>query len=269
MKAKPNGLGREYGDQFADEGVASVYHARPEIPEGVFDTLVELAPADNLSLLDLGCGTGEVAVPMSERLESVDAVDPSAAMLEFARKRIEEIGRVQNLRLIRSYAEDFSSERKCGLIVAANSIHWTDWTVMFANLPLMLDSCGYLVVVESGDFVGPWHEEFSALLPQFSTNKDFEPYCVFEELRARRLWQVSGEKRFLRKGVRKSVDAFLDIIHSRNGFSRQRMGESLLVFDDEVRAILDKYVVEGELVGETSARVVWGRPFVMASFDRD
>jgi ubiquinone/menaquinone biosynthesis C-methylase UbiE len=50
-----------------------------------FDFCVKIAE-EALSVLDLGCGTGELAVALA-RDRSVTAVDPAAAMLEIGRKR--------------------------------------------------------------------------------------------------------------------------------------------------------------------------------------
>src|SRR4051812_7191388 len=60
------------------------YYARfrPPYPAEAFDMIVdylELEPGS--SVIDLGCGTGQVAIPMAQRGHSVWAVDPSAEML--------------------------------------------------------------------------------------------------------------------------------------------------------------------------------------------
>src|SRR5690349_5567583 len=56
--------------------------------EPFWDVLRLIQWAPQLKIVDLGCGTGELSVILSERLDAeVDAMDSSAAMLEKALPR--------------------------------------------------------------------------------------------------------------------------------------------------------------------------------------
>jgi len=74
-------------EEFNDPRLVAVYDAwdedRGDIP--FFIDLAAHAAAE--SVLDLGCGTGALAVELARRGHQVTGVDPSAAMLEFARRR--------------------------------------------------------------------------------------------------------------------------------------------------------------------------------------
>lgn len=71
---------------FADPRLASVYDAcNPPTPDGAF--YLELAGAEPVALLDLGCGTGRLAVSWAARGHAVTGVDPAESMLEVARSR--------------------------------------------------------------------------------------------------------------------------------------------------------------------------------------
>jgi len=258
MKEKPKGLSRKYGDQFSDQCIVDVYRSRPAIPCPLFSRLQELMPSANKTLLDLGCGTGEVAIPMSSCTASVDAVDPSSAMIARARLIAHEESATLNLH--NCYAEDFDYSARYGMIVAANSIHWTDWEVLFSRLPDALDPDGFLVIIESGDLNGPWNSEISRLIPKYSTNEEFEPYSIFEELRNRNLFLQHGEEEFIEGNLKQSVSRYIDTIHSRNGFSRDRMGRRSQEFDLNVREILKEFSEDEILTGETRARIAWGKP---------
>lgn len=63
---------------FGDE-VAGFYHRyRRGYPPAVFDTLAEifgLTPDD--IVVDLGCGTGQLTLPIAARVRAVAGVDPS------------------------------------------------------------------------------------------------------------------------------------------------------------------------------------------------
>ena len=66
------------------------YYARYRrgYPAGVFDAIIagfDLTPSSEI--LDLGCGTGNVAIPLAERGFLIHAVDPEPEMLAEGRKR--------------------------------------------------------------------------------------------------------------------------------------------------------------------------------------
>jgi len=57
-------------------------------PAAVFDTIISrFALHPNSGILDLGCGTGNVAIPLAERGFCVHAVDPEPEMLAEGRRR--------------------------------------------------------------------------------------------------------------------------------------------------------------------------------------
>ena len=88
MLPKPKHLGPEYAAQFADRSVVAAYRHRPPYPAEVFEVLAGLiaaTPYTTRAVLDAGCGTGDVARNLVSRVDRLDAVDPSAAMLEAGR----------------------------------------------------------------------------------------------------------------------------------------------------------------------------------------
>ena len=57
-----------------------------------------------------------------------------------------------------------------------------------------------------------------------------------------------------------SIDDYVDSIHARNGFSRDRMApEAAAEFDAKVKALLQARYPDG-LQGEIRSSVVWGKP---------
>lgn len=71
---------------FADPRLARLYDALNPVEEDLLG-LVEFAGDRSLRVLDLGCGTGRLALMLAERGHDVVGVDPAAAMLEVARTR--------------------------------------------------------------------------------------------------------------------------------------------------------------------------------------
>ncbi len=79
------GYGRStYGDRFAD--VYDRWYGEQRQPTGMVDLVAELAGPGG-RVLELGVGTGRLAVPLAERDLRVTGVDASSAMLEQLRAR--------------------------------------------------------------------------------------------------------------------------------------------------------------------------------------
>lgn len=80
-------------DPFASAAAHYASH-RPAYGEAAIEHLAERFDLDGTGhVLDLGCGTGEIAVPLSAHAGAVVGMDPSAPMLREARRRAREAGR--------------------------------------------------------------------------------------------------------------------------------------------------------------------------------
>jgi ubiquinone/menaquinone biosynthesis C-methylase UbiE len=71
---------------FADPQLTRLYDALNPIGDDQLG-LVELAGDEPLRVLDLGCGTGRLALRLAERGHDLVGVDPATAMLQIARAR--------------------------------------------------------------------------------------------------------------------------------------------------------------------------------------
>lgn len=257
---KPRHLEAEYGAQFKDRSVAAAYMNRPPYPAEVFDVLESLVVGEPRVVLDLGSGTGELTIPLASRLDRVDGVDQSEAMLEMAKTRPGwDRG---NIRWIRHTAEDFKYDEQYGLIVAGVSLHWMDWYAVLPRMARSMSEDAFLAIVGGREEVNfPWQEELKVLYSRYSTNRDFEPYNFIDELTQRSLFEVVGRKQTAPVTHRQAVDDYIEKIHSRNGFSRERMtAESAAAFDSEVRAALAPHVNDGVVAFDVVTTITWGRP---------
>ena len=131
---KPRHLGPDYASQWQDAGMARAYVRRPPYPEETFDILQSLlAPGCPSAVLDVGAGTGDLARPLSLEIDRVDAVEPSAAMIDVGRHRTSH-GHAANLRWIQAPIEAAELDPPYGLAVAGESIHWTNWNAAFPRI---------------------------------------------------------------------------------------------------------------------------------------
>src|SRR5437588_12879297 len=81
MLPKPAYLTKENAARFEDLSVAERYPFRLPYPSESFDILFGLITDEPRAVLDVGTGTGDIARNMVTRVERVDAVDRSDAMI--------------------------------------------------------------------------------------------------------------------------------------------------------------------------------------------
>jgi SAM-dependent methyltransferase len=86
MIQKPTYLASENAEPFQDKSVVQAYRHRPPYPAEVFDILAGLISAEPRRVLDVGCGTGNIARNLVERVEWLDAVDVSQQMIEYGKQ---------------------------------------------------------------------------------------------------------------------------------------------------------------------------------------
>ena len=208
----------------------------------------------------LGCGTGDVTIPLGERVDSIVGVDPSASMLAVASTRPGADN--PSVRWVESSAEEFEFQGPYSLVVAAESLHWMDWPVVLPKIAAALHSEGFLVLALDRQLVEvPWASGLAEIIPRYSTNQRYQPYDLVEELTRRGLFEEVGRHATTPVPFTQSVDEYVKSFHSRNGFSRERMsGDQVEEFDETVRALVERYCENGRV--RSSARVVlaWGRP---------
>ncbi len=124
MLPKPAHLGEVYAAQFKDAAVVEVYRHRPEYPEEVFDILAGLIRNTPSTVLDVGCGRGEIARRLLPFAERVDAVDFSERMLLAGRALPG--GDSPRLRWIHGAAEEAETYPPYALVTAGASLHWME-----------------------------------------------------------------------------------------------------------------------------------------------
>ena len=223
MQPKPSHLGPQYAAQYADPGFAAAYPHRPPHPAEIFAILTGLITETPRAVLDAGCGTGELARALAPLVDRVDAVDPAAAMLALGRTLPG--GTAPNVHWVLGGMEDAPLRPPYALVTAGDSLHWMEWSVVFPRFRAALSPAGYLALAsrEAPDL--PWDGELRALLRRYSTNRAFRPggYSLLAELDTRGLFRVEGERRTAPAPFQQPVDAYVESLHARNGFSRDRM----------------------------------------------
>ncbi|HET8524978.1 MAG TPA: class I SAM-dependent methyltransferase [Thermomicrobiales bacterium] len=256
---KPDHLAPEFARQFQDASVVASYHHRPPYPDAVFDILDGLIQDEPRTVLDVGAGTGAIARLMAQRGARVDAVDPSAGMIENGRKLPG--GDHPDLTWIAGMAEDAPLRPPYALITAAASLHWMEWFVVLPRFRDLLTPHGVLAIILEREGPYPWYAEVLPVIQRTSTNRTFRPYNVVDELETRELFRQLGRRGTDPQPYTRSVDEYVESFHARNGLSRDRLEpEAARAFDRDVAAIVGPYAIDGVLALRVAADVIWDMP---------
>ncbi|MGN2636433.1 class I SAM-dependent methyltransferase [Nocardia takedensis] len=103
-------------------GAAEYYSRyRPAYPQPLFDDLLHHAGEGGV-LVDLACGTGEIAIPLHTRFAHVHAVDLEPDMIEVGRAKAEQVG-ATNISWTTGKAEDLAVDEPAQLVTIGNAFH--------------------------------------------------------------------------------------------------------------------------------------------------
>jgi SAM-dependent methyltransferase len=259
MQPKPEDFGIHYAEEFKSQQVVDAYRNRPPYPSEVFDILSRLITDEPRAVLDVGAGSGDLARHLVDFVERVDAVDFSQNML--ARGKQLPNGNHPHLNWMYGRVEEVPLTPPYALITAGSSIHWTDWPVAFPRFRSLLTSNGHLALIYRRTLPMPWDDDLRKLHALFSTRRGSRSSKVAQELEIRGFFHPQGQTETAPIPFLQSIDDFIEGLHSRSSFSRQRMGSQLATdFDQQVRTILAPYAQNGMLSLRVIGTVTWGTP---------
>jgi SAM-dependent methyltransferase len=251
-------LKRALGAVWREPEVARVYRYRPAYPPPVFDILRRLI-VEPRTVLDAGCGTGSLTRHLTSFATRIDAVDPSAAMIEEARRLPG--GNDPHIAWIVGAAETAPLHPPYGLITTGQSLHWMDHDVVMPRFRDALAPGGCLVATDiEWEYAPAWRDQLIAIVKRYSPvdSKLFDA-DLFGDLAHRGLFERSGFQRTSLVPVDLSIDEFINALHSTSSLSRVTLRERTDAFADEVRALFASLGLDRARFA-VGGNVVWGRP---------
>lgn len=253
---------RSLAATFAHVGVALAYRHRPPYPAEVFDLLESLVTDRPRRVLDLGAGEGALARPLAARVDRVDAVDVSAAMVEAGRRRPG--GDRANLHWIVGAVEECELGGPYALVTAGASLHWMDWRPTMARLVAATTEGAYLAIVEHQPRGLPWRDELLAVIRRHSRSPRHDPgFSLPDVLAADGCFRPAGRVETEPVPFRQSVADYVEQFHSTASLARELMpADEAAEFDAAVTDLVTPWAADGVLDLSVVATVVWGRPAV-------
>jgi len=147
------------------------YYARHRAgyPPGFFDHVATRFRLDSTqTVLDLGCGTGQIAIPLAPHVARVLAVDPEPAMLDEG-ERLAQERRIGNIDWVLgdSYHLDDLGLPELTMVMIGAAFHWMDRDAVLAELNRFVLPGGAVVIASHGapgtSTSSPWDDAIAAI----------------------------------------------------------------------------------------------------------
>jgi ubiquinone/menaquinone biosynthesis C-methylase UbiE len=230
-------------------GTAPYYDRfRAPYTRAAIDFIIErFSLSQGMRALDLGCGPGTIAIPLSYSVAEAIAVDPDADMIAEGQRLAGLRGR-QNIRWLRSRAEDI--QLGAGLFRVATigqAFHWMDRDEVLRRLAILIADGGGLALVNPGkrrpqeswepvahqivaEFLGP-RTRHPKSNPQ---EPEHEPALVRSEY-----FSKFTAHEFL-STITRDIDSIIGCVYSMSSSARPWFGDTAETFEAKLtKALLD------------------------------
>jgi SAM-dependent methyltransferase len=230
------------------------YYARfrPGYPDAFFRHVVARFGLDGTgTLLDLGCGTGHLALPLAAHVAGVIGLDPEPEMLAEAAAAADRAG-VRNARWLRGgdrdldrLGDDLGAVR---LVTIGRAFHWMDQDATLRSLARIVVPTGGLVVVSDTERIwnraGAWQEAVQAVIRRWlgpaqraGSGTRATPHDPFDEILARSPFaRVETYELTYRREA--TVEEIVGYLYSTSYCSPAVLGENREPFEAELRRTL-------------------------------
>jgi ubiquinone/menaquinone biosynthesis C-methylase UbiE len=228
-------------------GTAPYYDRfRAPYAKAAIDFIVERYNLSNdVRVLDLGCGPGTIAIPLSYTVDEVVAVDPDADMIAEGRRLAALRGR-QNIQWLRSRAEDTSLGAEMFRVATiGQAFHWMDRDEVLRNLAILIADGGGLALVNTGKrrpqdswepvadqivskFLGP-RARHPKSNPQEPEN---EPALVRSE------YFSKFTSREFPSTITRDINSIIGCVYSKSSSARPLFGDNVKKFEAELTKAL-------------------------------
>lgn len=195
--------------------------------------------------LDLGCGPGTIAIPLSCFVAEVVAVDPDAEMIAEGQRLAASRGR-QNISWLRSRAEEIS--RGAGPFQVATigqAFHWMDRDEVLRKLAILTADGGGVALVNPGRRrpQESWEPIADRVVTRFLGPRTRHPKANPQEpehepaLRRSECFSTFTKHEFP-STITRDIDSIIGCIYSKSGSARPLFGGQAEAFEAELSKAL-------------------------------
>lgn len=213
--------------------IGNKYNKTRQADRLLVDKLVHfLKPNQNATYLDIGCGTGNYTIALSQKGFNFLGIDPSINMLEKAKARESNV----KWKVGKSNDLSFENEFFDGILVTLSIHHWDDLNKCFSEINRVLKIGGRFVIFTSTSeqMEGYWlnHyfpkmlEDSTKHMPKFEIIKNYltknkleivktEKYFVHKELEDKFLYSGKHDpKIYFDESIRNGISSFSDLANA-------------------------------------------------------
>lgn len=233
---------------------------RPKYESEFFDYIIDSFKLDGKGrLLDLGCGTGQLAIPFAKNFEEVIGLDPEKGMLEEAKKEAKKAG-VKNIKWVLSKAEEIT--KKMGtfrLVTMGASFHWMKQEEVLEKIYNLTEKNGGVVIMYDTSYsmgwekkdIGQWKKIRLDILKKYLGEKrragnSFykKPEKTFEDLLDDS--SFGNHEKWTHEYVRTwTIDTIIGFIYSTSFAAPRLFGNRIREFEEELKTELLKIEPSG------------------------
>lgn len=226
------------------KGTAQYYASyRFPYPEELFHHLAEVFHLDETSqALDLGCGTGNLSIPLAKYCRKVVCMDPDQEMLDEA-KRVASLKQVENLNFVLGSSWDLTNEMETFQVtIMGESFHWMDRdTVLDLLYDLIVPGGGVAII--SKKQVGPagYQEMVDNTIKKFLGEKRragksfyFHPTERHEVVLARSKFALL-EPWHYEYQVERTMEEMIGFLYSTSYANKRLLGDQAENFENELK----------------------------------
>ncbi|MDV3126009.1 class I SAM-dependent methyltransferase [Mycobacterium sp. 21AC1] len=244
---------------------------RPGYPQMLVDDIVQQFHLDGTGrLLDLGCGTGQLSLPLAEHVAAIVGMDPEPEMLAEATRQAQ-ADHIVNATWVQGDSADLPGEfGRFRLVTMGRSFHWMDREQVLVALDHMVEDSGGLVLANDSCLVRPvtaWQQAIEDMQGRFLP-PDFAPpdplpgrmnapvdHRSHQEILARSSFaQVRGlVYEFDRRWT---VEQIIGYLYSTSLPLRRLLGDQLTAFEQAITSALLAIDPAGQFVEPVTLEVL-------------
>ncbi|TSA45267.1 class I SAM-dependent methyltransferase [bacterium] len=247
------------------KGTAEYYSKyRLPYPKSLILWLARKARAKNKSarLLDIGCGTGQIVIPLSRYFGEVVAVDLDRGMLREGRRQAK-LKKIRNIVWINAAAEGLSPKLgKFDLIAIGSAFHWMDRKKVLEFAHCILNPGGVLAIVGGNSWWEDkelWKKKIFEVIKKYlgpkrrAGKKGYfaAPEDSFEKLIKKAGFGKVEEKKFRANHIW-TIQEIIGLMYSSSFASKNLLGERAANFEKDLANSLCKLNPRGRFAEKIS-----------------